>query len=89
VLLAVQAHINKLLRNAVDRQWCRKHGKSLPPPKLPRVVLVRPLVSNVHQGLHVVLGSGTLQVHCNMAVLYVCPSAAESKQPYTTPVYTP
>jgi hypothetical protein len=36
----VQAHINKLLRNAVDRQWCRKHGKSLPPPKLPRVVLV-------------------------------------------------
>lgn len=37
---APQAHINKLLRNAVDRQWCKKHGKILPPPKLPRVVLV-------------------------------------------------
>lgn len=37
---ATQLHINKLLRNAVDRQWCKKHGKILPPPKLPRVVLV-------------------------------------------------
>lgn len=24
----------------MDRQWCKKHGKSLPPPKLPKVVLV-------------------------------------------------
>lgn len=35
-----QFHINKLLRNAVDRQWAKKHGKILPPPKLPKVVLV-------------------------------------------------
>jgi hypothetical protein len=35
-----QAHVNTLLRTAANRAWCKVHGKSLPPPKLPAVVQV-------------------------------------------------
>jgi hypothetical protein len=46
LLSSAQAHIAKLLRNAVTRAWCRVHGKSLAPPKLPPVVLVSSLVGS-------------------------------------------